>query len=81
MGGRPGVFDPVRSESIRAGDLIIAVTRFVFDEDRLAGRSAFLAPELVSDVFLTGPVVEYLRSRKARRLEFRQVWPAVAASR
>lgn len=71
----PGAFDAERSESIRARELIIAVSSYVFVEARLAGRSAFVTDELVADTFVTRPTVDHFLRHKARGLSFKQVWP------
>lgn len=71
----PGAFDAERSETVRTGNLIVAVKRHVFAMDKLRGRSAFLVEELGWEIFVGPPVVDYFRQRGARGLSFRQVWP------
>lgn len=72
----PGAFDAEASDCMTVGTLIIAVTRYVFDEASLAGRTSFLAEGLVAHAFVTRRVVDYFAQRQARGIAYRRVWPS-----
>jgi hypothetical protein len=69
-----GAFDLERSEFMRVGRVIITVTRHAFHVRALLGRAVFRVEELGSEIFATGPVVDFLTRSGAKGLGFTRVW-------